>query len=70
MRKWFLYIMVVLVMTPLCSFAYEGRWDSDKMKLTPVSNATCNAENKGLFYYDSDDDIAYCCNGTGWNALY
>jgi len=39
------------------------------IKTTPRSTATCNTDTEGGFYYDSDTNHFYGCNGTSWVQL-
>lgn len=39
------------------------------LRLYPGSAPTCNANQRGLLYYNSSNNTIYVCNGTGWQSL-
>lgn len=40
------------------------------IELTPVASApTCDANNEGKLYVNSNDHVVYLCNGTSWSSI-
>ena len=74
------FIVVFLLLFYLCPFvrgeeltlttyypAPSGVYQN--LRLYPLDNEICNADQEGLLYYDKDDNTVYVCDGSDWQAL-